>query len=209
MRVDDLGIYGFVDPAGGKRSTLTMTRARSAIVVIGVDSLERVFVLYCWADRAPTNILVDKIFSVRDRFHPRVYGCEANAQQSLFVDAVRYVGATAGKAISLVPVNQPTKLTKVFRIRTILQPIISSGRLFVPEDSYELRAELQAFPLGATVDLVDALASACSLVPSRPLTMRIEQEKDHLAEYLTTAGMDQGEIEQTMLQLELEDKRRG
>lgn len=208
MLVRDLERYAFCDPAGGKRGTIQMTRARSAIIVIGVDPLERIFVLHSWADRAPTNILMDKIFAVRDRFHPKVYGCEANSQQSLFVDAVRYFGATTGQALSLVPVNVPTKLTKEFRIRTILQPVISSGRLFVPEDYYELRAEIQSFPLGATVDLVDALASAVSLVPSRPLTMRIEQEKDHLADYLGTAGMTVGEVEQTMLQLELEDKMR-
>lgn len=177
--------------------------------MIGVDPLERIFTLYAWADRAPTDALIDKIMYTKERFSPKLFGCEANAQQSLFTGAVNYASKFQGRSVALYPLNQPTKVTKEFRIRTILQPIISSGRLFIPEDFYELRSEISAFPLGATVDLVDALASACSLVPSRPLTMRYEQEKDHLADYLSTAGMTVGEVEQTMLQLDYEDKMRG
>lgn len=198
MKVTDLTIYAFLDPAGGKRGTIKSTRARSAIIVIGVDQLERIFVLHTWADRAATEKIIEKVFQINAQWRPKRFGCEANAQQSLFAGAISYAGKFKGQALTLYPINQPTKITKEFRIRTILQPIISEGRLFVQTNMHELRTELQSFPVGMTVDLVDALASACTLVPSRPTQRRADEEVDHLQQYLQDSGLSSEEIELSM-----------
>jgi len=191
VKVSDLSIYAFLDPAGGKRGAIRSTRAKSAIVVIGVDDLERIFVLYTWADRAATEKIVERVFQANARWHPKRFGCEANAQQSLFADSLSYAAKFKGQAIALYPVMQPTKVTKEFRIRTILQPIISEGRLFLQPHMHELRTELQSFPMGTTVDLVDALASVCTLVPSRSTQRRCDEEQDYLQQYLQESGLSE------------------
>ena len=203
----DLLIYAFLDPAGGKRTQIVKkVRARSAIVVVGADYLQRIFVLYTWADRASTPEIIEKVFEVQEHFQSRRFGCEANAQQSLFSDALAYVAKSKAKTLNLVPVVQDTKVTKEFRIRSVLQPVIGNGRLFLQANQHELRTEITAFPTGMTVDIVDALASAVALVP------RItRQELDHRAEgqleaYLRDSGMSDEQMALTLLQLEQHDE---
>src|ERR1043166_9797408 len=107
----DLLVYAFIDPAGGKRQQLKRVRARSAIVVVGADYMERLFVLHTWADRASTPQILEKVFAINERVKPRRFGCEANALQSLFADAIRYIAKERGLRIPLTPVEQPTKIT--------------------------------------------------------------------------------------------------
>lgn len=206
VKFDDLLIYAFLDPAGGKRAqAVKKIRARSAIVVVGADYLQRMFVLYTWADRASTPQIIEKVFEVQEHFHPRQFGCEANAQQSLFADALRYVAKAKARALTLVPVIQDTKITKEFRIRSVLQPVIANGRLLLQANQHELRTEITAFPTGMTVDLVDALASAVALVPKitrQELDVRADNQ---LQSYLEDSGLSPEEIELTMQQLGQED----
>lgn len=198
LSVKDLTLYAFLDPAGGKRHIIKTVRARSAIVVIGVDNIERIYTLYTWADRASTDELLEQIFYVREMYQPSIFGCEANAQQALFATTVNIAARYKGLDVALCPVIQPTKITKEFRIRTILQPIIGTGRLFLQPHQHELRTEITGFPTGRTVDLVDALASACSLVPHRAGPRRQEAEDDNLKRYLADTGMSEPEIEYTL-----------
>lgn len=201
MTLDDLAVFAYLDPAGGKRGLIKSVRARSAIVVIGVDCVDRIFVLRTWADRAPTEKIIEQVFKLQEQYHPKIFGIEASAQQSLFAGALSYIGRSTGRTAPLYPVNQPTKITKEFRIRTILQPIIAHGRLFIKEDMHELRSELQTFPVGITMDLVDALATACSLSPRRTGRAQVEQEQDDLQHYLADAGLRQSEIDMTMREI--------
>src|SRR3990172_6085092 len=78
----------FCDPAAGKRLALKRVRARSAIVVVAQDTWGRVFVLFAWAARCSTDQLTAKLFEVNDTFHPRTFGIESNAMQSLYGDMV-------------------------------------------------------------------------------------------------------------------------
>jgi hypothetical protein len=201
----DLLVYAFIDPAGGKRQQLKRVRARSAIVVVGADYMERLFVLHTWADRASTPQILEKVFAINERFKPRRFGCEANALQSLFADAIRYIAKERGLRIPLTPVEQPTKITKEFRVRSILQPIIGNGRLFLQPNQHELRTEITAFPTGLTVDLVDALASVAAMVP--PISKHaLEARADiDLHQYLIDSGLGEDEIALTVADLERED----
>lgn len=194
------------DPAGNpKKAALKRVRARSAVVVVGADYLERIFVLYSWADRAATPTLLEQIFEVNERFHPRRFGCEANAMQSLFAEAVRYVAKDKGKSLPLVAVQQPTKITKEFRIRSILQPVVGNGRLFLQPNQHELRAEITAFPTGMTVDLVDALASCVSLIPKVTRRELDNRAETNIRQYLIDSGLNEQEILLTLADLEREN----
>lgn len=185
--LDSLVKYAFLDPASGKQS-IKRTRARSAIVVIGVDPWMRVFVLHTWADRASTMTIVEQVFKANEIWKPKLFGCEANAQQSLFAGAIRDQAMHRHIRLPLTPVNQPTKIDKDFRIRSVLQPVLAEGRLFMHPSQHELRVELQSFPMAPTKDLVDALASAISLAPTRPNRRLRDQEVEELAAYLRAIG---------------------
>lgn len=180
--------YGFCDPASSK-TRIKGTRARSAVILLGVDDLFRIFVLHAWAGRIAANNLRDKIIEVVDQFKPRRFGIEANAMQSLFADLVRdAASALKGQRLPLTPVQQPTRIDKDFRIRTALQPIIADGRLFLQPDQYELKEELKGFPMTFKKDLVDALASAITLIPKRRRKQLKRQSTEALAEYLRDSG---------------------
>lgn len=201
IELDKLDKYFFADPASGKRR-LRRKQARQAIVGIATDWLTRVFVFYAWAGRLTASKFRDKIIDVYGRFQPRLFGIEANAMQELFGDLVIDKARKQFGSIRMVPVYQPTKIDKDFRIRTSLEPLMFDGRLFIlgerSTDSEisgknkhlkELIMELKGFPTADTKDLVDSLASANSLVPKRTYKEQRSDESEELAAYLRAQGV--------------------
>lgn len=203
MNIDSLTRIAFTDPSGGKSATqrLKRTSARSSIIVIGVDELCRVYVLYAWADRCPTDDYVKKIYAANENFHPKIFGVEANAMQTLFGDMLAREARTLKMRIPFVPVQQNTKVDKRWRIRSALQPVIAEGRLFVQDNQLELKAELSTHPMSPTVDLIDALASAVALAPKRASKVVKDERADALADYLRRSGAKPAYIQERMRQL--------
>lgn len=124
--------------------------------------------------------------------------------QSLFADLVhaeakRRLGAHKNK---FLPIDQPTKIDKHFRIRTTLEPVIGEGRLFVPSHMTELIADLKGFPTIQHIDRIDCLASAVALVPQRPLPQRRTEETEALASYLRNTGAPSWYIVKRIKELE-------
>jgi hypothetical protein len=193
--------FSFADPASGKKLALRSVRARAAIVTIGVDAIGRIFVLDAWADRVSAQKLSDKILEMCDRWTPALFGCEANAMQSLFADLVDFERRLRGMRVPITPVVQPTRIDKDFRIRISLQPVIGERRLFVHPSQVELRAELTTFPTNPRKDLVDALASAIALVPPRAIAREQDARADALSKYLLDSGMQRPYIERRMQEL--------
>ena len=203
--------YFFADPASGK-SRLKKVRARQAIMGVAVDWLHRIFVIYAWAGRIPTSSFKQRIIDVYEKFQPRLFGIEANAMQELFGDLVRDEAKRKFGTVRIVPVQQPTKIEKEFRIRTTVEPVMFDGRLFVASSerddesrpigvdamTNELLAEISGFPTAATKDMVDALASAISLIPRRLVKKREKEEFETLAEYLRHSGLPGYMIEQRL-----------
>jgi len=203
ISVDSLERIAFCDPASG-RQVVKRVRARSAIIVIGVDHLMRFFVLLAWAGRPTPSKLVEKLIEVGATYKPRRFGIEANAMQSLFAALVIAQAKELKKNIPFVPVNQDTKIDKDWRIRTEIQPVIANGRLFVMDKQVELLSELTAFPMGMTKDLVDCLASAIKLAPKRARPQAQKDEMDALARYLRETGASPRHIEQRIHELQEE-----
>jgi hypothetical protein len=181
-------VAAFCDPAGGKRMELKRVRARSAIVVVGTDRLGRIFVLHTWADRCTAGQLSEKILKIQQERLPRVFGIEANAMQALYGEMVAREARHLGQRLPLLPVKQPTNVDKDWRIRTALQPIIGNDRLFLQAGQYELKAELTTFPMNPLKDLVDALASAVTLL-RKPMSARVERaDSQAYLEYLRSSN---------------------
>ena len=189
--------YAFVDPASSRKGLeLKLVKARSAIVVIAPDWLGRIFVLDAWAARTSTDHLIERMYQTHEKWNVRIMGGEANGLQELFHEAVLRDARLRGKTLPLRPVHQPTRIEKAWRIRTILQPIIANGRLFIRPDMVELKAEIASFPLSPLVDLVDALAAAIKLVPQRQTRKEIDTEKEALLSYLRKSGAPPAQIEE-------------
>jgi len=189
--------YAFLDPASSKKAMeLRQTKARSAIIVIAPDWLGRIFVLDAWADRCSTDALIERMYATHATWKLKIMGGEANGMQELFQESILRDARLRGKELPLRPVHVSTRVEKTWRIRTILQPIIANGRLFLRSDMNELRSELTSFPLSPLVDMVDALASAIKLVPKRPTQREDDRELQELLSYLRKTGASQQVIEE-------------
>lgn len=190
--------YAFLDPAGGKaqRDQLRKGLARSAIVVVASDSIGRIIVLEAWCKRAATQDLITEIFRVNSEYKPVKFGIEANGLAGLFADSVNHIARMEQVQVPIVSVMQNTRVDKLFRIRTALQPLFGEGRLIIGQDQQELRNELKAFPRGQTVDLVDSLASVVVMVPELPIEQEVKNEAEDLAKYLREQGVAPGYITQ-------------
>lgn len=191
LRLADLTKYCFLDPAGSKKSVVKKVRANSAIVTIGVEpsALHRIFVLEAWRGRDSAPQLIERVLATNDRWHPAQFGCEANAMQSLFAELVSHEASRQQKSLPLVPIYQPTKVDKEWRVRDAVQPVVGHGRLFLLESQVELISEITGFPLGEYRDMIDALASAVAMVPITPAVVQSSAEREALAKYLRRVGM--------------------
>jgi hypothetical protein len=191
---------GFVDPASSK-SPLKSQRARAAIVIVSQDRFRRVFVRAIWAEATTANALTEKIFELNKLWRPHPFGCEANAMQILFAESVLREARLRDVRLPLVPVYQPPQQKKAYRIRQALQPLVASGRLFLGPEHGELEHELTAFPQHPRVDLVDALASAVTLLPKRALPQQEADDRAGLAGYLRQAGVPEEHIADRVRQM--------
>ena len=192
--------YFFLDPAANKKNLkLRRVRANSAIVGVAPDWLNRIFVIYSWADRVSADKLIELVIDICEKYKPRLFGIEANAMQSLFAELVeRDAVKRLHRSVPIVPIHQPTNIDKDWRIRTTLQPVIGEGRLFLDRKHEKLIAEIVAFPMSPIKDRIDSLASAVTITPLRALPERRNQEAQALAEYLRESGAPASYIQEIL-----------
>lgn len=201
LKREDLGpAYAFCDPAGGKKNIhLKALSSRSAICVGAADHLGRIFVLYAWAQRASTEELMDKIYEVNRIYQPKVFGVEANGLAALFADALVRDAKYAQIKLPLSDVYQPSNQQKPFRIRTILQPIVGHGRLFIDDTDpgqKDLLHEILTFPQNPLQDAVDACASMCRLIPPPVIRAKKDVEAEKLLKYLRSTNASEAQIKE-------------
>jgi len=198
----------FCDPASG-RVAVKKTRARSAIVVLTIDWLERIYLIYAWADRVHTDRLIDKIFEVHSWWQPTIFGIDASAMQTPFADAVRREARQKQINLHLHDVSQPTTVQKPFRIRATLQQPIEVGRYFMQEHQIEALHELATHPMNPLCDIPDAISCAVSLLPRRPAMQDSDPEELALAKYLRRTRMPPDAIERHLAEKRYERKQKG
>ena len=189
---------GFHDPAGRKPKSgeIKYSRARAAWVMIGQDSMGRVFVLDCLGGKFDPTTMQDKTFKMCEEWDPLVFGIEDNAMQSLYSDLTLQRARAEKRRVPIQGITQPTNVDKDFRIRQALRPLASTGKLFIPPRFVELWQEMQTFPSSPRKDLVDALASAVMMLPPPVPVHAIENERSERVAYLREAGADPRYIEQ-------------
>lgn len=151
--LSDLDVVTTVDPAASE----TTANDRNAVVTTGVTAQGDCIVLDAWAKRCSPLELINYIFLVNSRYHPRLFGIEDIAYQKTLKYFVRAEAMRRGEYLRIEPVKRSGKDAKVRSIRG-LQPIAATGRLYVQPTMHTLRDELSDFPLGEHDDVIDCLS---------------------------------------------------
>lgn len=188
----------WLDPAAGETQS-KHRKSRAAIVAIGQDNFERVFILDVWADRVAPDKLMDLVFDYNRRWRPAVFGIDASGPQKMFSQQLRHEAGVRGERLPLRELALHTD--KDFSIETTIQPLAAAGRLFRPpiERCHKLKAEWDNFPGGFYKDILDALSCAIRLLP-RTLPAHIrEMGREQLRRYLHTTGMTREQIDVQLL----------
>lgn len=142
-----------VDPAVAD----TNRSARNAIIVDAVDEMGRKFVLEAWARRCEPKDLFDQIFT----FHRR-WDCESVSIETIaYQKAIKYFLADECQRrqiyLNIKDLRPEGRASKDTRI-TGLKPYFQRGEIFFQKTHEDLLQEYLAYPMGQTVDLIDALA---------------------------------------------------
>ena len=192
--------YCYVDPASGRKEA-KRPGARTAIIVAGSCPPAMILVWHTWAERASTTDITAQIFLVNELFHPVQIAIETAGQQYLLYSHVIDEGVRRGIRLPLVEGKQYTEDAKDARIKETIQPLSAQGRLCFQSHQTMLRDELADFPLGATKDLLDALAGCISLIPKPQPVLAAQENRQAVLDYLARAHVgprERAEYEQSL-----------
>lgn len=153
----DLDILIACDPGGFRREMRGAGRARPAVVVTGTTPTDRHLVLEAWSEDVSYNEAADRIIEFAQRYGPRKIIMERAGQQVVFIDLVKKLAAKAKLNVSFDD-YMPTAKDKSQRILG-LEPFFQHNQILLDYGPrlVELRNQIQQFPNGARVDVLDAL----------------------------------------------------
>jgi hypothetical protein len=165
-----------IDPAISEKDYA----ARSAVVCAGLDEMDRIFVLEAWADRCQPLRMIDKVFEMAERWDPMVVAVEGVAYQRALKGFMEAECLRRRKWLNIREVRPGSREGKETRIRG-LQPYAERGRLWLRRSTCKaLVEEFESFPLGETVDLLDALGYGPQvwIAPEGSSTQQFEADED-------------------------------
>ncbi len=150
VELDQIDIVCTLDPAPSER----ITSDRNALVVSGVTPSGDVVVLHVWAQRCTPLEVIEEMFRIKARFNPRVFGVEKHGYQSVLKYFIDQEAERRGEYLNIVDLKPGKKKAHIKG----LQPIASTGHLYLLPTQHILRNELSEYPLGEHDDTADALA---------------------------------------------------
>ena len=151
-----VNIYLGVDVA----ATATKTSDYQVILVLGVDSNGKRYVIDYFRERIPTFDVPEKIIEYAKKYSPvRRVTIETVAAQEMVRDMVTRMAVQDRR---LVPgifkgVRPPAGIKKADRLETSLGPIVNSKKLYVRKEMTEIMDEFFEHPLPRHDDILDAL----------------------------------------------------
>ena len=135
-----------------------------AVVTIGVDEWENIYVLDCYQARLSFRRQTAAIVERFRRFDPIKVAIESNAYQAAQVERVRELGV-----VRAVKTHTSTdKLSRAWKLSALFE----DGRVRLGRDMHDLADQLLTFPQGEHDDLFDALEFAISISASHGPRMR-------------------------------------
>lgn len=193
VKVNELYRVSWCDPAGSPQQAQHGT-SRSAIVTIGQDALERVFILEAWIERVATTILEQRILATQAKWRPAKFGIDVSGPQGMFYDTMRRRATEEGVKIRWHP--EALLHDKLFSIETAIEPVARGGRLFRPEEKFcrVLKDEWHRFPDKHFNDGMDALSNAIRLLPSSLPEHFKSMAREQLRRYLQKTGLSPAKI---------------
>lgn len=151
--VQDLQIYLRLDPA----LSSDPESCRSAFVVDGIDSKDRVYLLEVVAKRLDPPGIIDELFRLNKRWKPTAVAIE----EVLFQRVLKYwllkEATRRGITIPIRPLKTSTQRSKDERIRGV-SPYFAGGMVYILKGQTDFIEEYSTFPLGHTVDILDAFS---------------------------------------------------
>lgn len=149
--LDKLDVTCTVDPVPPD----TVMGDRNAVTTVGVTPKNQAIVLDAWGKRCNPLQLVEKLFDVKKRFKPRVFGIEKATYQMALKYFIGRLAEQEGMYLNIVPVKPGGKDKPHIRG---LQPLMATGRLYIHPSQHILRNEAADYPLGEHDDVLDSLA---------------------------------------------------
>ena len=157
--------YILVDPITAKPTSST-SKDRGVILVVGVDKASNWYALdYKLYARAKESELFRDIFLMSDKWNTKIVGWETVAYQLQGKNNLEEEAKRTGHRLDVKELR-PGHTKKEVRIRALI-PYFERGQIFIKRWMIELISELQRFPFGATLDIIDALAYMIQLIPAR------------------------------------------
>lgn len=163
FRLGAFPLYGFIDPGGFYDKRLTKTGSRFAVMTGGqpVGSRKK-FITYAKAFKfKEPSLALDEVF-VANNFYkpvtPAIWRQEVFAQQRYILMDIKKEAER--RKIPMRIVDLPAderKDAKALRIDALKQPMFS-GEIYVQRGMKDLISEIQVYPNGLTVDLLDTMA---------------------------------------------------
>lgn len=149
--VDELDISVSLDPAPAEK----ISSDQNAIVTVGTTRWGDALVLDVWSKRCSPLVMIEYLFTLRNRWHPRVFGIEEVAYQKVIKHFLRAEANRRNEYFNIKPLKPGGKNKQHIKG---LQPVAATGHLYIHPTQHVLRSELADWPLGEHDDTADALA---------------------------------------------------
>lgn len=160
---------GFIDPAISKADSADYT----GMVVVAGDMERNWYVEYAHRERLNPSQLINKAFSLCERFKLKALGIEDVAFQQALIHFAHEEMKRRGKQIPLHGVKRGPERSKETRILGLV-PRLEFGTCFLNRGLHDLELELAEFPRSAHDDILDALSSIEDIM-SYPPKLRSRQ----------------------------------
>jgi len=188
VRLTSLNVVSAFDPALSKKTTA----ARSAHIITGVDPIGRVFIMSTWAKRVDPLVAIDNVFAQCHEWGVNRCAIEAVLFQKVLADLLQERCKVwnrdhpSDKMYSgMFEEVKPAKgKGKEGRIRALIGTSFEEGRIYIHSSMTDFIDEYLHFPIGATVDLLDAFAYVSELwsygVEEDEIEAFLEREQEEL-----------------------------
>ena len=162
-----LDIVMTLDPAISERTKAD----RSCIMVMGMSPASRIYILDYWVGRqGDPDKIIENMLNLADTWMPRCIGIETIAYQQALMPYTEKMMKQRGRYYSIIQLkpdrNGRVVEKKNMRILSMV-PYFKAGQVFILKGMLDFIEEFETFPLGQTVDILDAMAYGFRLLVPR------------------------------------------
>ena len=129
----------------------------TGIVVVGSDYDDDTYVLQATQHKLSVLDLINKIFSVYEKWKPRIIGIESFAWQKTLSVFIKEEMKRRKLLIPIQELKYDNQRSKEARIMGI-QPRVEHREFYLTKDMHDLKSQMLRFPKAKNDDILDALA---------------------------------------------------